>query len=99
MPFRSFTSNVCPKDKPTETNTNNKNRIVNLPTLASGSTPLPKINVAYPKVRWRPPCYNRIMPQPPISDLLRHAELRAAVILAGKETRKLNVGKKGNPVL
>ena len=40
------------------------------------------------------------MPQPPISDLLRsHAELRAAVISAGKEIRKLNFGKKTNPVL
>jgi hypothetical protein len=40
------------------------------------------------------------MPQPPISDLIRsHAELRAAVILAGKEIRKLNFGNKGNPVL
>jgi hypothetical protein len=39
-------------------------------------------------------------PQPPFSDLLRsHAELRAAVILAGKELRKLNSAKKDNPVL
>jgi hypothetical protein len=28
-----------------------------------------------------------------------HAELRAAVILAGREIRKLNFGRKGNPVL
>ena len=28
-----------------------------------------------------------------------HAELRAAVILAGKEIRKLNFGRKDSPVL
>jgi hypothetical protein len=40
------------------------------------------------------------MPRPPLSDLLRsHAELRAAVILAGKELRKLHFGKQTNPVL
>jgi hypothetical protein len=35
-----------------------------------------------------------------VTDLQRsHAELRAAVILAGKEIRKLNFGKKDSPVL
>ena len=35
-----------------------------------------------------------------MTDLERsHAELRAAVILAGKEIRKLNFGKRDNPVL
>jgi hypothetical protein len=35
-----------------------------------------------------------------MEDLLRsHAELRAAVILAGKEVRRLNFGRKASPVL
>jgi hypothetical protein len=35
-----------------------------------------------------------------MTDLARsHAELRAAVILAGKEIRKLNFGRAGNPTL
>jgi hypothetical protein len=35
-----------------------------------------------------------------MTDLQRsHAELRAAVILAGKEIRKLNFGRADNPVL
>jgi hypothetical protein len=35
-----------------------------------------------------------------MTDLERsHAELRAAVILAGKEIRKLNFGKRDTPVL
>ncbi len=36
----------------------------------------------------------------PKSDLMRsHDELRAALIVAGREIRKLNFGKKDSPVL
>lgn len=42
----------------------------------------------------------RALPQMPMTDLqLSHAELRAALILAGKEIRKLNFGKSDTPLL
>jgi hypothetical protein len=40
------------------------------------------------------------MDDPRITELLRsHAELRAALIVAGKEIRRLNFGKRGNKAL
>jgi hypothetical protein len=44
--------------------------------------------------------FPRLRHVPYVTDLERsHAELRAALILAGKEIRKLNFGRRNTPVL